>query len=97
MRGVEATLRFGAAGSTIAESADEFRDVLKNKFGKDWVDYRQAAGKLVQVMNLFTSMEEALHYVSADNKCVDVGKAAIVSSIVALDAASVAHHSGRSR
>ncbi len=92
---VETALRFDALGNPKTTPADEFRDALRNQFGKDYAEYIQAAGKLVQVMDLFTSMDEALHYVSADPRCITVGKAAIVSSIIGAEAGCKLKFDGR--
>jgi hypothetical protein len=52
MNNVEATLRFDSHGNPKTNSADGFRDVLRNEFGKDYVDYAQAGTKLARVLNL---------------------------------------------
>jgi hypothetical protein len=80
--GVETNLRF--VGETPkTQSAGEFLQLLKNRFGREeYLGYRTAAQKLVQVSSTFPSMDEALHFLSADDKCILVGKAAIVRSIL---------------
>jgi hypothetical protein len=95
MRAVEATLTFGDHRSLATESADQFFYLLRDKFGKESNDYLQAAKRLVQVMNLFPSMDEALHYVRGDERCVAVGKAAIVSSIIGAEAKSKLKFDGK--
>ena len=44
---------------------------------------------------MFPSMDEALHYFSADEKCLKVGKAAIVNSIIGAEAECRLNFEGR--
>jgi hypothetical protein len=83
MSAVETNLRVDGRGIAKTESADEFLRLLKNRFGpEEYRDYLNAGKELVQVMGRFRSLDEALHYLSADTKCIVAGKAAIVSSIL---------------
>jgi hypothetical protein len=59
--------------------------LLKNKYGENHREYTKAARELVQVMNRFPSLDEALHYLSANEKCVTAAKAAIVCAILSAE------------
>jgi hypothetical protein len=92
MTRVEASLRFG---ERITDNARELRDLMRRTYGAEWEAYKEAARKLVQAMSMFPSMDEALHYFSADEKCLKVGKAAIVNSIIGAEAECRLNFEGR--
>jgi hypothetical protein len=95
MSAVETNLRFDG-GTPKTGSADEFLRLLKNRFGREeYRDYLKAGRQLVQVMGMFPSLDEALHYLSADTKCIVAGKAAIVSSILDAEKNSKLKFEGR--
>ena len=92
MTRVEASLRFG---ERITDNARELRDLMRRTYGAEWEAHKAAARKLVQAMSMFPSMDEALHYFSADEKCLKVGKAAIVNSIIGAEAECRLNFEGR--
>jgi hypothetical protein len=83
-------LRFRFEGGYRQVSGDStLVELLKQRYGQAVGEYTSAANELVSVLSNFVSLDEALHYLSAQEKSVSVGKLGIVYSILMAERGSI--------